>query len=56
MEIFIAVAMVCIFVAGRKSVKNQLRGVDNATEYRIDVNYDPKTRTLTVTSVSKPED
>lgn len=55
MELFIAVAMVCVFVAGRKSVSNRLSKLDNNTEYLIDATYDPTTGTLTVNKVYRNE-
>lgn len=55
MEIVIAVAMVLIFVAGRKSVRNRLDRVENATEYQLDVTYDEGTRILTVNRIFESE-
>lgn len=51
MEFFIAVAMVFVFIAGRKSVKNRITKLNNTTDYKIDATYDPHTTTLTVTKV-----
>lgn len=51
MEVFIAVAMVCVFIAGRKSVKNRLTRVENHTDYEINLTYEEQTNTLTITEV-----
>jgi hypothetical protein len=55
MELFIAVAMVCVFIAGRKSVKNRLHKLENNTDYLIDATYDPATSVLTVNKVYRNE-
>jgi hypothetical protein len=55
MELFIVVAMVCVFIAGRKSVKNRLHKLENNTDYLIDATYDPATSVLTVNKVYRNE-
>jgi hypothetical protein len=55
MELFIAVAMVCAFIAGRKSVKNRLHKLENNTDYLIDATYNPDTSVLTVNKVYRNE-
>jgi hypothetical protein len=55
MEFFIAVAMVLMFIAGRKSVKNRLTKLENNTDYQIDATYDPATSVLTVNKVYRNE-
>lgn len=55
MELFIAVAMACVFVAGRKSVRRRIRKVDNLTDYRIDFTYNPNTDALTITRIYSDE-
>lgn len=55
MEIFIGIAMVCIFIAGRKSARGRLTEVKNDTDYLISFKLDKKTGVLTVLGVEPVE-
>ena len=52
MSIYVGIAMVLVFVAGRKSVKGRrLTKVTNLTDYRIDMSYSEDGQTLTINEV-----
>ena len=55
MEIFIAIAMVCMFFAGRQSVRNRLVMVQNDSGHVLKFEYDRETKVLTVESVYPTE-
>ena len=55
MTIFVAVALVCVFVAGRKSVKNRVSKITNTTEYKVDVTYNEADNTLVINRITLDE-
>lgn len=55
MEIFIGIAMVCIFIAGHRSARGRLTEVKNETDYLISFKLDKRTGVLTVLDVQPVE-
>ena len=55
MEFIVGIAMVCMFFAGRQSVRNRLVMVQNDSGHVLKFEYDRETKVLTVESVHPTE-